>query len=31
MLNNMKLGTKLIGAFLLVAAVCAAVGVYGAI
>ncbi|MGZ4814257.1 MAG: methyl-accepting chemotaxis protein [Terriglobales bacterium] len=30
MLNNMKLGTKLIGAFLIVAALCAVVGVYGA-
>jgi methyl-accepting chemotaxis protein len=30
MLNNMKLGTKLIGAFLVVAAVCALVGTYGA-
>src|SRR5579883_286186 len=30
MLNNMKLGTKLIGAFLIVAALCAFVGVFGA-
>jgi methyl-accepting chemotaxis protein len=31
MLNNMKLGTKLIGAFLVVAALCAFVGVFGAL
>lgn len=30
MLNNMKLGTKLIGAFLIVAALCAFVGIFGA-
>jgi methyl-accepting chemotaxis protein len=30
MLNKMKLGTKLIGAFLMVAALCAMVGLYGA-
>ena len=31
MLNNMKLGTKLIWAFLIVAALCAFVGIFGAI
>jgi methyl-accepting chemotaxis protein len=31
MLKDTKLGTKLIGAFLIVAAVCAVVGVYGAV
>ena len=31
MLNNMKIGTKLIGAFLIVAALCAVVGGYGAL
>jgi methyl-accepting chemotaxis protein len=30
MLNNMKIGTKLIGGFLVVAALCAVVGIYGA-
>jgi methyl-accepting chemotaxis protein len=30
MLNNMKVGTKLIGAFLIVAALCAFVGIFGA-
>jgi len=31
MLNKVKLGTKLIGAFLIVAALCAVVGLYGAV